>query len=314
MKKQLLLSLALALPMAAPAMHPALANHPTPVGQQTSVARAVVPQSTGLAIMFPAEVTVDVGQKQEYPLTVPLAQAILDTQGNVVAPEGTAVSIKIKPSKGGGKIVAEFLLLNSQVIPVQASSSVIPGFTVTKKSANQKAVENRGVFGSLAGSIMGFAGGRDPGRTADGFDRGAMLGSAVGIVSGLTAPENVRLVQIPQGSVYVLPLQAPLALNSTPAAAQAQPQAQPAAAGPQFQFKNAHEYSLGLEKVLQAYQAGELSKPEALGLIEGANTYATTRLSAQLYPPLGQRQRIQQLFDFVYDIDQKSSASIRNGF
>jgi len=259
--------------------------------------------------MFPAEVTVDVGQKQEYPLTVPLAQPVQDIQGNVVVPEGTAVSIKIKPVKGGGQIVAEFLLINSQVVPVQASSSVIPGFTITHKSANQKAVENRSVFGSLLGSAMGFAGGRDPGRTADGFDRGAMLGSTIGIVSGLTSPENTRLVRIPQGSVYVLPLQAPLRLSI------AGPP-QPTAAGPQFRFRSAHEYSLGLEKVLQAYQNRELSQKEALNLIAAANTYATTQLSAKLYPPLGQRQRIQQLFDFTYEIDQapQAASTIRNGF
>lgn len=310
MKRQLLLSLALALPMTAPLGLPSLAN-PSATGQSLARASQAVPQSTGLAIMFPAEVTVDVGQKQEYPLTVPLAQAVLDAQGNVVVPEGTAVSIKIKPVKGGGQIVAEFLLINSQVVPVQASSSVIPGFTITHKSANQKAVENRSVFGSLLGSAMGFAGGRDPGRVADGFDRGAMLGSTIGIVSGLTSPENTRLVRISQGSVYVLPIQAPLRL-----AAAAPTPAQPAAAGPQFRFRSAHEYSLGLEKVLQAYQNGQLSQKEGLNLIAAANTYATTQLSAKLYPPLGQRQRIQQLFKFTYEIDQASQMAdnIRNGF
>ncbi len=46
------------------------------------------------------------------------------------------------------------------------------------------------------------------------FDRGAMLGSAVGLLSGLRSSENTHIVQIPQSSVYVLSLEAPIQLSA----------------------------------------------------------------------------------------------------
>ncbi len=40
-----------------------------------------------------------------------------------------------------------------------------------------------------------------------------MLESAVGLVSGLRSAENTRVVQIPQSSVYMLSLDAPISLS-----------------------------------------------------------------------------------------------------
>jgi hypothetical protein len=64
--------------------------------------------------------------------------------------------------------------------------------------------------GRIGGSTLGFISQGDP----DQFDRGAMLGSAVGLISGLRSAENTRIVQIPQSSVYVLSLEAPIQLST----------------------------------------------------------------------------------------------------
>ncbi len=167
-----------------------------------------IPQSTGIIVSFPAAVVVDVGQRQDFPLTLPLAQAILDDAGNVIAPENTPVSIVLKPTDGGAQIVAQSLVIAGQIVPIQASSPMIPGTTITHMRANDRAVENGAVWGRIMGSGFGFLGNGDPDR----FDRGAMLGSAMGLLSGLRSPENTRVVQIPQGSVYVLSLEAPITL------------------------------------------------------------------------------------------------------
>lgn len=45
------------------------------------------------------------------------------------------------------------------------------------------------------------------------FDQGVMLGSAAGLISGLGSAENTCIVQIPQSSVYVLSLEAPIQLS-----------------------------------------------------------------------------------------------------
>ncbi|WP_155823817.1 hypothetical protein [Gloeocapsa sp. PCC 7428] len=47
----------------------------------------------------------------------------------------------------------------------------------------------------------------------------------------------------------------------------------------------------------------QLSQSQALELISGANFYATNMLERKLYPPRGQRRRVAQIFQFIYEID-----------
>ncbi|AFZ26156.1 hypothetical protein Cylst_4046 [Cylindrospermum stagnale PCC 7417] len=208
MKTQMLLSLACSLSLLGNVTLPTFAQsvptQPSEVSQEITI-----PQDTAVIVSFPAPVTVDVGQKKDYPLTVPLASAIKDNQGNVIAPENTPVTIVLQPTKGGAKIVAQSLVINGRIVSIKASSLMIPGTTITHKRANDKAVENGSVWGRIGGSTLGFLNQGDP----EQFDRGAMLGSAVGLVSGLRSAENTRVVQIPQSSVYVLSLEAPINLS-----------------------------------------------------------------------------------------------------
>ncbi|BAZ02647.1 hypothetical protein NIES37_66600 [Tolypothrix tenuis PCC 7101] len=215
MKTQMLLSLACSLSLLGAVTVPASAQPTTnPSPQPTLQPQAAsqdltIPQDTAIIVSFPASVTVDVGQKKDYPLTLPLASAIKDAQGNVVAPENTPVTIVLKPTDGGAKIVAQSLVINGRIVSIKASSQMIPGTTITQKRANDKAVENGSVWGRLTGSTLGFISNGDP----EQFDRGAMLGSAIGLVTGLRSAENTRIVQIPQSSVYVLSLEAPIQLS-----------------------------------------------------------------------------------------------------
>lgn len=215
MKMQMLLSLACSMSLLGSFVMPANAQpvttQPTVQPQSQTVNEEIsIPQDTAIIISFPAPVTVDVGQKKDYPLTVPLANAIKDAQGNTIAPENTPVTIVLKPKDAGAKIVAQSLVINGRIVSIQASSQVIPGTTITHKRANDKAVENGSVWGRIGGSTLGFLSQGDP----DQFDRGAMLGSAVGLIAGLRSPENTRVVQIPQSSVYVLSLEAPISLST----------------------------------------------------------------------------------------------------
>ncbi|MBW4562058.1 MAG: hypothetical protein KME32_13065 [Mojavia pulchra JT2-VF2] len=216
MKTQMLLSLACSISLLSSVTLPVIAQPvPTATLQPTVQPQAVVesitiPQDTAIIVSFPASVTVDVGQKKDYPLTVPLASAIKDSRGNVIASENTPVSIVLKPNDGGAKIVAQSLVLNGRIVSIQALSQMIPGTTITHKRANDKAIENGSVWGRITGSTLGFLSQGDP----DQFDRGAMLGSAIGLISGLRSAENTRVVQIPQSSVYVLSLEAPIQLSA----------------------------------------------------------------------------------------------------
>lgn len=305
--KSHVLSFALTLSICGSFSLPALAN-PVVVDSQTS--RPTIPQTAGVIINLPMPVTIDVGQKQDYPLTVPLAQPLMDLQGNPVVPVNSPVTIKFKPENGGARIVAESIVVNGQVVPIKAATAVIPGNTITQQEAAEVARQNSAVYGNLFGATMGAI--APLSRKADAFEQGGMIGGALGILTGLSSPKNIRVVQLPQGSVYVLSLQAPIVLPSLavapqPTAQAAQPTTQPTGSTsnqPQFNFRTIAEYSDGLEQLISAYQQGQVSKAEARQAIIAADRYATLTLNPKLYPPAGQRHRVAQSFEFVYEIDQ----------
>lgn len=330
MKKHTLLGTALVLFMSGPISLPASAEPTSPATPQVANQAPTIPQSTAIVVAFPSEVIFDAKQRQDYPATVLLAQPILDNYGNAVAPANSPVSVRLKPTDKGAQIIVDSLIVGGQVVPIQASGVAIPGETVTKVSAKQQAQENSPVYSRLLGGLGGAFGG-----TGDqGIERakqGGLLGAGIGALTGLTSSKKALVVRVPQGSAYVLTLQAPVALpatlqpvqnqntatvaqdtTATPQSVSAAPQdttatpqnvsatPQDTAATPEFNFNTLKEYSDGLEKILQAYQDGRVSKEDALNVIKAANTYATTKLSTQLLPPSGQRQRIHQMFNFAY--------------
>ena len=301
MNVRTLLNLALLLSVSAPIALPAAAAEVI-VSTTTTTTRqgTMIPQTAGVVIKLPAAVTVDVGQKQDYPMTVPLAQPLMDLQGNEIVPMNTPVTIKLKPENGGAKIVAESIVIRGQIVAIQATSAVIPGNTITQQSGADRARENSGVLGNLFGAVMGATAGES--RKASAFDQGGMIGGAIGILSGMTSPKNIRIVQLPADSVYVLTLQAPISLPTIAAAPQAE---SVQASRPQFDFHNIADYSKGLEQVINGFKQGQLSQVEARRVVVSADQYATTKLTSKLYPPAGLRRQVAQLFDYTYSIDRK---------
>ncbi|MEM9093189.1 MAG: hypothetical protein AAGC93_31235 [Cyanobacteria bacterium P01_F01_bin.53] len=166
-----------------------------------------IPASTGVIVSFLAPVSIDAGEGA-YPMTLPLSQAIADSRGNVIAPENSPVSVVIQPEDGGARVIAQSIVIGGQIIPIQATSPIIPGTTITHMRANDRAADDGATLGRIAASGFGFFNGGDP----DAFDQGAMLGNLIGMVSG-RQDESTRVVQIPQGSVYVLALENAITLG-----------------------------------------------------------------------------------------------------
>ena len=255
-----------------------------------------IPQSAGVVIQLPANLVVDVGQKQDTPYTVPLAQPIYDIKGNEVIPAQSPVSITIKPENKGARIVADSIVVRGQIVPINASTAVIPGRTVTEQTGEQRARENSAVMGNLFGAIGGsIAPINDRANT---FEHLGMIGGAVGILSGLSSPRNYRIVELSSGTVYVLQLQAPVTLPTLAMA----PQPAETAEQPQFSFQNLGQYSSGLGNVIKAFQDGKMSQAEARRIVSAADRYATQTL--KLYPPAELRRQVLQLFDYSYAIDR----------
>ncbi len=177
---------------------------------QPLLGNITIPKNTAIIVSFPTPMTIDVTEKQDIPLTVLLAHAIRDAQGNVIVPENSPVSIMIKPEDGGAKIVAQSLVINGQVVSIQASSPKIPGTTITHKGGHEKAEESGSVWGKIGESAFGFA----SGGKAEYSERGSMLGRTLGLVTGLSSPNKSRVINIGENSVYVLSLEATVELST----------------------------------------------------------------------------------------------------
>ncbi|MCU0552449.1 MAG: hypothetical protein MUC48_24220 [Leptolyngbya sp. Prado105] len=291
------LSIAILTPVALPASAEVVISSPT--SSTRTQQSTLIPQTAGVIIKLPGAVNIDVGQKQEFPITVPLAQPLMDLQGNEVVPANTPVSVKFKPEKGGARIVADSIVVRGQIVPIQAMTAVIPGNTIEYVSGAERARETSGMMGNLFGSVLGAT--ARSSRKAEMFDQGGMIGGAIGILSGMNSPKNIRVVQLPADSVYVLALQAPISLPMIATTSQPAPEAEQ----PQFDFRNSAEYNQGIESVITGFKQGKLSQTEARRVIVAADQYATTQLTPKLYPLAGLRRQVGQLFDYTYAIDRK---------
>jgi hypothetical protein len=299
MKSHLLLGLLCSLSVAVPTALPAAAQSVVPQVQAYSGNNTVIPQSTAITVAFPAQMVIDAKKGQDYPTTLMLAQPLFDSAGNQLAPQNSAVAARVHPTKDGAQIIAESLVIQGHTVPIQANSPILPSRKVTLRSGAEQARALSPVGGRIGGGLLGGI----RGGNLNNFNTGAMLGSGIGAIAGLASEKSVHVVEIPQGSVYVLTLQTPVAV-ALPAAAPV------AASTPQFQFRTVAEYEAGLNKVLQSYQQRQLSPEQTLNIIKAANTYATTQLPTPLYPPTAQRQLIRQVFSFTYAIDTQPQGTI----
>lgn len=303
MKRQLIYALALTASVMVPTTLPAAAQSVPQLYGSSPSAGTVIPQSTAITVVFPANMVIDAKKDQDYPTTLLLAQPLLDSYGNQIAAQNSPVAARIHPVKDGAQVIAESLVIQGRTVPIQATSPILPSRKVTLSSGTDEARGLSPTLGRVGGGLFGGFNGGDPTR----FSQGAMLGSGIGAIAGLASGKSMQVVEIPQGSIYVLTLQTSVALATpTPINAAAAAPGNPSA--PRFGFRTEQEYQAGLDRVLQGYQQRQLSQTDALNIIRAANDYATTQLPAPLYPPAQQRQFIGQVFGFHYAIDSSAPA------
>ncbi|MEO1432796.1 MAG: hypothetical protein AAFV71_27770 [Cyanobacteria bacterium J06633_8] len=210
MKSNTLLSIAMVVLASTTNAIPAIAQSNQQTNLETQSQTSVLPKSSALVIAFPQQVQVDSGKKKSYPMTVLLAQPILDQNGAEVVKANSPVAIELVPYKKDIKIVAKSIIVGGKIVSIQATSPVIPSQKITVKSGNQKAKKNSKVSASLAGSIAGAFS-----SDTDSTIKGSYAGNAIGILHGLTSAKKIRLVNIPQGSVHILELETAASLPTT---------------------------------------------------------------------------------------------------
>jgi hypothetical protein len=148
-----------------------------------------------------------------------------------------------------------------------------------------------------------------------------------GLILTATSPDDARQFAIRLGTAITALRNAPPDPSVTPVEPPAE-DSTPLAVVPQFTFRDILSYSNCLEDVIQLYQDPQrlkrsgrrsqclaeifsrytsgISRSQALEIIRAADRYATASgRETLLYPPRGQRIRIQELFGFNYAIDQQ---------
>lgn len=163
--------------------------------------QTILPKSTALLVTFPQNTIVDVGQGDSAPIILPLMQDIKSSSGEIIIPANTPISLKVQPHQNGALLVAEYIILNGQKIPIEATSSMLPGKTITRRTSEEMARQRSKVFGNLATSIGGALGVNIPDMQRAGFG-----GAGMGIIDGFSSPDNIRLVEISAGSIHLLKL------------------------------------------------------------------------------------------------------------
>lgn len=338
MKNSMLLSSAIALAVLGTTAISASAQVNAPVYSQGNYQSAPVTQSTAIVVAVPNAIQFELKGDQSYPTTLMLMQPVLDSYGNILVQANAPVQARVVPTNGGIQILAEALIADGRVIPIQAMSSPIPTQSIQRTDVEERADRNSSLGGRLLGGLLGAFGkknnsneGQDPSTVLEGPDtgkmmKGGLIGSAIGIATGLFSSDKADIANIPQGSVFVLTLQSPLpaiastaivpppvpqqsyspnpTLRSTSTQQVAVSQPTQASAQSDFNFRNSLQYSETVGGIIAGYRTGKLSASTARELIESANRYATTQLSQQFYPPAGLRRQVAQLFNFTYAIDR----------
>lgn len=208
MKKQTLLSIAISVLVSGINTVPAMAEQTVPYDLQTQEQLNVIPQSSALVVTFPQPVQLDAGQNNSLPMTLLLAQPIVDAVGRELVPSNSPIAVKLISSGENIRIVAESIVIGGQVVPIQATSSIIPSTRKTVVSGNEQARRNSPVGSRFGSSLVGAIGGGDN----DSIITGGLAGNAVGIFVGMVSPKKVPVVSISQGSAYILKLETPVTL------------------------------------------------------------------------------------------------------
>jgi hypothetical protein len=175
-----------------------------------------IPRSSAIIVSFPAELILDPKRQHNVPITLPLLQPIVDTDGQIVAPAKSLVSAQLKAMKGGDLIEIISVVVGGRVIPINAMGTLVPAQNKPEDVANP-IVGSPGRLNNILTSLQQsstFAnqltistGGN---RRLNGFD---IADLAISLGAGLTTPVPKvppAFVSITQGSVYILTLASPV--------------------------------------------------------------------------------------------------------
>lgn len=162
-------------------------------------------QSTALIVTFPNEENFTITQQQQ-PTTLLLAQPIVSATGEVIAPINSPVQATLVATDEGAIIQVEGVVILGQLFPIRAVSSELPSIERILSTDGQNAGKSARFWGKTGMAVGCMFGGCSIDSQRTGGSAGAVLGA---LTSRQRGADIEKVVQIEQGSVYILPVQAP---------------------------------------------------------------------------------------------------------
>lgn len=162
-------------------------------------------QTMAIAVIVPQNIHFDTGNSQSTPLTLVLAQPLIDSQGLEIAPANSLVTAQLVPSGNGAQIIADSVLVNGHTLNIRAVSSIIPSTSIEVSDQQARAEINTnslGRTGMAAGCALGSLMGSEC--NSEAIQTGGSIGLVLGFFTNNNTSETQQVVQIRQGSLFVL--------------------------------------------------------------------------------------------------------------
>lgn len=154
--------------------------------QPTQPSQVRIPSGTVIPVRYEDadRILVAPNEPKPVPITLTVAQNVVDSRGNVLIPAGSQVTGEIRTVQGGAQFVAnEIVLSNGKRLPVNASSEVITKTETIRRGASVgDIVKNTALGAAAAAAISGVTGDRkiDLDEVLGGAGAGALVGVFLG--------------------------------------------------------------------------------------------------------------------------------------
>lgn len=159
-------------------------------------------QSMALIVAFPKSIDFNITNNQQLSTTLILAQPLVSRSGDLLADVNSPVQAQLIATDDGARIQVEAVVSEGRLLPVQAISSTI-SFIEESSTEGQKAGRGAGVWGRRGLAVGCLFNNCSADNQMMGGSAGAFLGSFI----GQGQSDNQKIVQIPQGSVFILQVQ-----------------------------------------------------------------------------------------------------------
>lgn len=206
------------VPSTQPSPQPSLATPSFTRGQRIS--KISIPKSSAVTVTFCSTVRFDSKQKSTFPAVVYLAQPLMDTNGNLLAPVNSLVNAQLKPTREGIQITIDALVVGGRFIPIQTAKLAVPMLAKTDQQNNSYSYSyndnNLGIAFNVANGLQEWL--NDQEILSDGFSDvlGAGLTVASGVSRARNRPKVTKVMEVPEGITLVFPLLASVSLPSMP--------------------------------------------------------------------------------------------------